>query len=227
VMPRVISRGRAMSIAEVSAKVDPSGHGALDPVEGAVWRVERDGRFDFIAKWVRQDKVDGRYLSQPVWNWRPDWWKSMNAFESIAAWASILGFFTSLGAFWQANRASRAAREARQSIHIKTVAEELEVASVRADQVLEYVRNGQLTEAGMRANDLVSLLSEVPYRRGPLLGAARDALLEQRWQMSIVAKEALSGPTENRDRLLEICQKTRTVLREILGIIKSQVDSGV
>jgi hypothetical protein len=53
-------------------------HGALDPVEGVVYRVERDGSVDFLAKYVRPDKVDGRYLpevsgEEPVWNWRPDW----------------------------------------------------------------------------------------------------------------------------------------------------------
>jgi hypothetical protein len=51
-------------------------HGALDPVEGAVWRVERQGKVDFLAKYVRPDKADGCYLpevsGQPaVWNWRP------------------------------------------------------------------------------------------------------------------------------------------------------------
>ena len=62
-------------------------HGALDPVEGAVWRVERDkatGKggqkkrvVDFLVKYVRSDKIDGRYLpevsGQPaVWNWWPE-----------------------------------------------------------------------------------------------------------------------------------------------------------
>lgn len=51
-------------------------HGAMDPVEGAVWRVERRGAFDFIAKWVRPNKVDGSLLpeisGEPIcWNWHP------------------------------------------------------------------------------------------------------------------------------------------------------------
>lgn len=50
-------------------------HGATDPVEGAVWRVERRDEVDFLVKWVRPDKVDGCLLpeltgSEPVWNWR-------------------------------------------------------------------------------------------------------------------------------------------------------------
>lgn len=51
-------------------------HGALDPVEGVVYRVERKGKFDFLAKWVRPNKLDGSLLpeqsGQPaIWNWRP------------------------------------------------------------------------------------------------------------------------------------------------------------
>ena len=38
-------------------------HGALEDVEGAVWRVEREGRVDFLAKYVRPSKVDGKYFS--------------------------------------------------------------------------------------------------------------------------------------------------------------------
>lgn len=44
-------------------------YGALDPVEGAVWRVEREGKVDFLAKYVRPDKVDGNYFETEVWNW--------------------------------------------------------------------------------------------------------------------------------------------------------------
>lgn len=51
-------------------------HGAMDPVEGVVYRCERHGKVDFLAKWVRPDKVDGHFLpelsgGEPVWNWRP------------------------------------------------------------------------------------------------------------------------------------------------------------
>lgn len=51
-------------------------HGATDPIEGAVWRVERDGRVDFLVKYVHPDKQDGVFLpevsgGEAVWNWRP------------------------------------------------------------------------------------------------------------------------------------------------------------
>lgn len=44
-------------------------YGAREFVEGAVWRVERKGKVDFIVKYVRPDKVDGKYLGDvDVWN---------------------------------------------------------------------------------------------------------------------------------------------------------------
>jgi hypothetical protein len=51
-------------------------HCAIDPIEGVVYRCEREGRVDFLAKYVRPDKIDGRYLPEisghePIWNWRP------------------------------------------------------------------------------------------------------------------------------------------------------------
>ncbi len=78
-VPRLISSAGPLAIECAMLVVEVSGHGALDPVEGAVWRVERLGKFDFLAKYVRPDKIDGLYLperegaivSEPLWNWRP------------------------------------------------------------------------------------------------------------------------------------------------------------
>ncbi len=72
--PTIIHIGKAISIEEVMKVIGDDGfHGALDKVEGAVFRVERNGKFDFICKFVRQDKEDGKYLEsvtgeKPVWN---------------------------------------------------------------------------------------------------------------------------------------------------------------
>lgn len=85
VTPTLLHRGNAFSIEAAMASLNVYGsHGALDPVEGAVWRVERDrptGKrgekiriVDFLVKYVRLDKEDGIYLpevsgNEPVWNW--------------------------------------------------------------------------------------------------------------------------------------------------------------
>jgi len=83
VTPRVLHFGGPMSVEAMLAILEPSGHGALEEVEGAVWRVERKGVVDFLGKYVRPEKVDGKYLNgvggverEPFYNWRPD---SMNA----------------------------------------------------------------------------------------------------------------------------------------------------
>lgn len=56
---------------------DYGNHGAIDKVEGCMWRIERNGEVDFLCKYVRPDKVDGLYLDAKgenkvaVWNtWR-------------------------------------------------------------------------------------------------------------------------------------------------------------
>lgn len=81
--PFVLSVGQPFSVAAVEQLYVKHGsqHGAIGLPEGAVWRVERDGRFDFMAKWVRSDKVDGCLLPEvsggdPVWCWWPDWWQA-------------------------------------------------------------------------------------------------------------------------------------------------------
>ncbi|RYG90136.1 MAG: hypothetical protein EON59_00720 [Alphaproteobacteria bacterium] len=72
----VLCDGPPCTVAAVMEALGEFGlHGARDPVEGAVWRVERRGQFDFLAKYVRPDKVDGKYLPEisgaaPYWHWR-------------------------------------------------------------------------------------------------------------------------------------------------------------
>jgi len=75
--PSTPSVGPPRSIEDVYRRVaEDNHHGALDEVEGVVYRVERKGVVDFLAKWVRPDKKDGCYLptetkKPEVWNWRP------------------------------------------------------------------------------------------------------------------------------------------------------------
>jgi hypothetical protein len=85
-VPHLISEGPPLSIKAAMAALGERGfHGAQDLIEGAVWRVERNELIapkrggerrwvvDFLAKFVRRDKVDGVYLASvtgkpEVWN---------------------------------------------------------------------------------------------------------------------------------------------------------------
>ncbi len=77
-MPTTVHIGGAISIEKVMELLGEKGfHGSQEQIEGAVWRVERNGKFDFICKFVRPDKEDGKYLEsvtekEPVWNWTPN-----------------------------------------------------------------------------------------------------------------------------------------------------------
>jgi len=88
IIPTLLHRGCALSIEDAMMKlgIGYGFHGAVDPVEGAVWRVERNkstGKkdekkriVDFLVKYVRPDKIDGCYLPEQsgmdaVWNCRP------------------------------------------------------------------------------------------------------------------------------------------------------------
>lgn len=83
--PHVIESAEPISVEEALRRLGEFGfHGALDTVEGAVWRVERyvqvvrgvkerEWVVDFLTKFVRPDKQDGKYFPQItggelVWN---------------------------------------------------------------------------------------------------------------------------------------------------------------
>jgi hypothetical protein len=73
--PSLLHRGGALSIASMLERLGRGGHGAVDPPEGAIWRVERAGRVVGMAKYVRGDKVDGALLPEnsgreAVWNFK-------------------------------------------------------------------------------------------------------------------------------------------------------------
>jgi len=86
VQPRLLHTGGAFSIEAALDALATSGHGALDPVEGAVWRVERNEKIeqcknsarrwkvDFLVKYVRPEKQDISIRSdmngvkEPRWN---------------------------------------------------------------------------------------------------------------------------------------------------------------
>lgn len=74
-MPTLLHVGAPLSV-ESAMERHAMEHRGCDEPEGVVYRVERRGEVDFLTKWVRPDKVDGKYLpevsGQPaVWNWRP------------------------------------------------------------------------------------------------------------------------------------------------------------
>lgn len=61
--------GGPISIKEALKMLGKKGHhGALERIEGAVWRCEREGKVDFLLKYVRPDKIDGKYMELDLLN---------------------------------------------------------------------------------------------------------------------------------------------------------------
>lgn len=73
--PNVLHSGSALPVADAMELHESLPHWPCDQPEGVVYRVERKGVVDFLAKWVRPDKVDGKYLPEvsgkaALWNWQ-------------------------------------------------------------------------------------------------------------------------------------------------------------
>ena len=72
-VPRLIHIGDSYPLEKAMQAIKTSGHGAIDEVEGAVWRVERNEKVDYLVKFVRPEKKDGIYLPEnnngiTIWN---------------------------------------------------------------------------------------------------------------------------------------------------------------
>lgn len=77
VVPHLLAQEPMTTDAAMKLLLTGGWHGAIDPVEGAVWRYERGDRVLSLAKFIRKDKIDGCYLPEQsgmeaMWNWRPN-----------------------------------------------------------------------------------------------------------------------------------------------------------
>lgn len=71
--PQCLSIGNPFPVESALELIKISGHGAIDEVEGAVWRIERKGKVDFLCKFVHHHKQDGKYFPEntggnTIWN---------------------------------------------------------------------------------------------------------------------------------------------------------------
>lgn len=71
----VISDGPPVSVADALLALGEGRYGAEGNPEGVVYRVERHGEVDFLAKFVRPEKQDGIFLPEiggcaPHWHWQ-------------------------------------------------------------------------------------------------------------------------------------------------------------
>ncbi len=71
----LLHMGGAFSIEDAERALGTYGHhGAQELAEGAVWRLERDGKVEHLAKYVREGKVPGKYLMDSEGKSLPEVW---------------------------------------------------------------------------------------------------------------------------------------------------------
>ena len=156
----------------------------------------------------------------------------MLAFEIIAGVASIIGLGFSMAAFWQAKSASAAAREARDSILIRTLADEFALVCERIEQLSDLIEHDRFPEATMRAHEVATALSELPFRRGTFLTTEwQNQMLNARTQVEVAAREisrARARPMtqDRKQKLIQAYRQNAANLRERLGTIKAKVEAG-
>ncbi len=68
--PTLIHIGQPISVRK-ALELHENNHYGADETEGVVYRMERKGKVDFLAKFVKHNKVDGKYLKEGIWNWKP------------------------------------------------------------------------------------------------------------------------------------------------------------
>lgn len=69
--PCLIHIGQPIGVRKAMEIHQKLNYGA-DEIEGVVYRMERKGKVDFLAKYVRHDKIDGKYMQDDLWNWKPE-----------------------------------------------------------------------------------------------------------------------------------------------------------
>jgi hypothetical protein len=149
-------------------------------------------------------------------------------FNTIAAICSIVGAFLSGLAAYQAQRASKAASAARDAALVHSLADELQLACTRGEQLVDFLHQCRYKEASLRIDELTWSLSELPYRRSPYLQTADyDKLLTSRVQLQTIG-DAIRATTDGLEsrQIMTVAREVTISLREILGVVRSNIERG-
>ncbi len=111
----------------------------------------------------------------------------MPTFSNLANAASVAGLIFSILAFVQARRASKAAREARDGLLMRTLADELELASHVSEQLIDFLVHGRLSEAALKSPAMGRESRASQPRRSPRLLRVRVP-----WCASAICRESAS-----------------------------------
>ncbi len=107
-------------------------------------------------------------------------------------WASVVGLVFSILAFVFSKRASRAAEEARDSILLRTLGQEMVEAKHMAAEIARFINEQRGEMARLRIDDLLSRIAYCLKRWDARLSSASQANLLRAREQLWVAREVLS-----------------------------------
>jgi len=155
----------------------------------------------------------------------------MDTIYLLAAICSIAGMLFSLFAAIQARRASKAASAARDAVLVRSLADELQLACTRGEQLVDFLQHLRYMEARLRVDELTWSLSELPYRRSPHLSTKhQNTLLTSRQQLQTIGeaifKNEMSEDSIDKDQIINVARRVTMSLREVLGEVRSNIEHG-
>lgn len=155
----------------------------------------------------------------------------MDTFYILAAISSIAGMLFALFAAIQARRASKAASAARDAALVRSLADELQLACLRGEQLMDFLRHFRYSEACLRVDELTSSLSELPYRRSPHLSTKhQNTLLTSRQQLQTIGETIIKNGTRkdsiDKEQIMRVARRIAMSLREVLGDVRSHIEYG-
>ena len=155
----------------------------------------------------------------------------MDSLNILAAFSSIVGLIFSMVAAIQAGRASRAASAAREAALARSLADELQLACSRGEQLVDFLQHCRYKEASLRVNELVWSISELPHRHSPDLSSQhKNTILTSRQQLlsivEAIEKNDARGDSLDKEQIMTVARRVTMSLREILGNVRSNIEHG-
>jgi len=155
----------------------------------------------------------------------------MDTLYILAAISSIAGMLFSLFAAILARSASKAASAARDAALVRSLADELQLACSRGEQLVDFLQHCRYSEACLRVDELTWSLSELPYRRSPHLSTEhQNTLLTSRQQLQTIGETIVKNggrkDSIDKEQIMTVARRVTMSLREVLGDVRSHIEYG-
>ncbi len=154
----------------------------------------------------------------------------MDLIGTLASWASIAGLVFSVLAFVFSKRASKAAEEARDSVLLKSLSQDMSDANRIAAEIVRFVSMERGDMALLRAGDLLNQVSYFVNRwDAKLAEQSKNNLLGARVHLNsihsaLTAKSISEMSALQKARLARSCQHVNVIFSEEHGTAVKAAD---